>query len=373
MMMRGAFGLRSRMSRAAYLIAVISLRKRARLIAMVLVLSLLVMAVPGSNSHTRETRSARTKSTVSEKSLTLQFYGGVQATFAALGAWMAENLLSRSPELELSTYQPVTAYLSPAPPFIDAPTNLAVTAASDTSLTLNWTAPGGGVDHYQIERSQSISGPFVFRANTASTTFQDTSVTTDQAYLYRVRAVTSGGLPSVPSNLALGTATSFEFNGAALVGNTVKKQHIYDIRTAVNAVRVVAGLSVATWTRSDLTNLVILASDVQELRTKLGEALTVLGILSTYTDPTLTAGVTLIKGAHVDELQVRSTRGSSNSFGPIDSDSSTARLDPLNTTGGGGENPLSRNFNWTPPACGISRTCGNGSWSDAVVQLSGLD
>jgi hypothetical protein len=160
----------------------------------------------------------------------------------------------------------VTAYLSLAPPFIDAPTNLAVTAASDTSLSLSWTAPGGAVDHYQIERSQSISGPFLFRANSASTSFQDTSVTTDQAYLYRVRAVTSGGLPSVPSNMAVGTTTSFEFNGAALVGKVGKKQHIYDIRTAINAVRAVAGLTAATWTRSDLTNLLIVANDVQELR-----------------------------------------------------------------------------------------------------------
>ena len=29
-------------------------------------------------------------------------------------------------------------------------------------------------------------------------------------------------------------------------------------------------------------------------------------------------------------------------------------LDPLNQTGGGGENPLSRNFNWNLPLVGLS-------------------
>lgn len=42
-------------------------------------------------------------------------------------------------------------------------------AAADASLTLSWTAPAGSVDHYQIERSQSISGPFLSRANAATT------------------------------------------------------------------------------------------------------------------------------------------------------------------------------------------------------------
>jgi len=39
-------------------------------------------------------------------------------------------------------------------------------------------------------------------------------------------------------------------------------------------------------------------------------------------------------------------------------DTSTARLDPLNATGGGGENPLSRNFNWTVPPVGLSGRAG---------------
>jgi YD repeat-containing protein len=356
--MRGCLDVCSRINQACCRIVVVSFRKRVRLLAVVLVLSLLIAALPASSGRARATEMTSTAGTVAEASLPLQFYRNARTAFAALGTWIAAGVRS-GPAEPASIYEPVTAYISPAPPFIDAPTNLSVTAAADTSLSLSWTAPAGSVDHYQIERSQSVAGPFVFRANSSTTTFQDTSVTTDQAYLYRVRAVTSGGVPSVPGNMALGTATSFEFNGAGLVGKTIKKQHVNDIRTAINAVRAVAGLSAATWTRSDLTNLPIVVNDLAELRARLGEALTALGIsVAAYTDPILTANVTLIKGAHVEELQVRSTRGSSNSFGPIDSDTSSARLDPLNTTGGGSENPLSRNFNWNLSLVGFPGRAG---------------
>ncbi len=134
-----------------------------------------------------------------------------------------------------------------------------------------------------------------------------------------------------------------------------------------------AGLSAATWTRSDLTGLLIVANDVQELRNRLGEALTVLDISAgAYTDPTLTAGVTSDQSHAFDQLQVRSTRGSSNSSGPIDPDSSSARLDPLNETGGGRENPLSRNFNWSLPLVGCPGRAG-WIWDYAFLQLAGLD
>jgi YD repeat-containing protein len=147
--------------------------------------------------------------------------------------------------------------------------------------------------------------------------------------------------------MALGTATSFEFS--SLQGQLIKAQHFYDVRTAVNAVRAVANLSAATWSRQSLAGLFVQANDVQEMRNKLDEALTALSITVTaYQDPTLSTGAngTIIQAIHIEQLQARSTRGSSTSSGPLDADYSTARVDPLNETGGGGENPLSRNFNW---------------------------
>lgn len=330
----------------------LSLRTRARLIAVVVVLSLLVAAMPGVTGYSQGKVAVRRAAL--RESLPSEVYRGVRNVFAAIGNWFAASLTSAGP-VE-SSYQPVVAFITP-PPFLDAPTNLSVSAVSDTTITLGWTAPAGSVSHYQVERSQSIAGPFVFRANSASTTFQD-SASTDQAYLYRVRAVTSGGLSSAPSNMALATAISFEFSGVPQLQNKeVKKQHFYDIRTAINAVRAVAGLTAASWARGDLTGLEIKADDVQEMRNKLTEALTVLDIpILGYEDAVLQTGAmgTLIKAIHIDQLQVRSTRGNSNSSGPVDADSSTAQLDPLNETGGGGDNPLSRNFNWNLPLVALT-------------------
>jgi hypothetical protein len=278
-------------------------------------------------------------------------------SYAAPGSWLIRKLFGPAErERAMTVAPPLTALPAPPPFFLGAPTNLSVTATSDTSISLSWTAPGGALS-YNIERSQNVSGPFLFLASTSNTTYSDTTVSTDQAYLYRVRAIGSGGVVSTPSNMALGTATTFEFS--SLTGNLIKAQHFYDVRTAVNAVRAVANLSAATWTRTTLVGLTVQANDVQELRTKLGEALTALSIsVAAYTDPTLTPNTTLIKAVHLEELQTRSTRGSSTSSGPMDSDSSTARLDPMNDTGGGGENPLSRNFNWTLPLVSLPGRAG---------------
>ena len=325
------------------------IRRRARVLAMCVVVSMLAASLPASSASMQGSGAAN--ESVQSSSLPAQFFRGVSQGAASIGTWVTSVFSSTSSKT--IEYQPVAAYISPAPPFIDAPTNLTATAASASSVSLSWTAPAGSVDHYQVERATNIEGPFFFLTNVGggTTTHSDNTVTNLQAYLYRVRAVTNLGLPSAPSNMALGTAISFQF--ANPQGQEIKAQHSHDVRTAINSVRAIGNLTAATWApRTNLLGLQVLASDVNELRTKLDEALTALGIpVTAYTDPTLQTGAngTLIKAAHIQELQTRSTKGSSTSFGPIDSDSSTARLDPLNETGGGGENPLSRNFNWNLP------------------------
>src|SRR5258707_864549 len=248
-------------------------------------------------------------------------------------------------------------------PLLNAPTSLAVPAASSNAITISWTAPSGSVDHYQIERSQSLSGPFTVIANAATTNFNDTTVTSVSSYLYRVRAVDSFGAPSPPSNMALGTAITFLDPNLQAGVTAIKAQHVTELRQAVNAVRSLIPLSAATWTQSNLNQAIIYGNDVQELRNSLGAALAALSIpVAAYDDPTLgTApnGV-LIKKVHIEQLRDRATRGSSTSSGPSDSgtDSATARLDPMNRTGGGGEDPLSRNFNWSMPLVGLSGRAG---------------
>jgi hypothetical protein len=188
-----------------------------------------------------------------------------------------------------------------APP---APTGLIANAISNTQVNITWTAPSGTVDHYELDRKQSISAQFVKIANiTGSTSYQDLSVAGPAAYLYRVRAVCSGGTSSPPSNTDLATATSFTEDPLAAGSTTVKATHINELRTAVNAVRVTAGLAQAAWTDLALQGVHIKALHITELRQNLNQALQVLGFAApSYTDPTLTSGVTL-KKVHVKELR----------------------------------------------------------------------
>jgi Domain of unknown function (DUF4082)/Domain of unknown function (DUF1929) len=208
---------------------------------------------------------------------------------------------------------------SVAPMFVNPPA-LQVTATSSNSITLGWSVPAGS-DEYAIERGDSMSGPFKNINFVAGTTFTDTLLTNQKAYVYRVRAIDNSGtdtLVSDPSNMAVGVTIAFEFS--QLLGQTIKARHVHDVRTAVNALRRVAHLPELTLAPDNLTGDTVTAFHVLDLRTSLGQALAALNISHpAYTDSTLSTGVggTLVKAVHIEELQARSSRGSSNSAGPL--------------------------------------------------------
>jgi len=247
---------------------------------------------------------------------------------------------------------------------LDAPTNLTVSSASSGLISLSWTAPAGSVNHYQVERSASLSGPFqvIGTANTA--TFNDSPPSGVHSYLYRVRTVDNFNVPSAASNMALGTTITFTDPQLYAQATEIKKEHLYDLRAAVNAVRaLVPGMPAGSWIQADLYHAVVYANDIQELRNQLGDALSALQISAgAYEDSTLATGAngTLIKKIHIEQLRDRSTRGQSTSSGPADSgpDFSMARLDPMNRIGGSGEDPLSRNFNWSVPIVSVPGRAG---------------
>jgi Domain of unknown function (DUF1929)/Domain of unknown function (DUF4082) len=218
--------------------------------------------------------------------------------------------------------------LRSAPPMLTAPTNLSVLFTGSDGITLTWSGSAGAVDHYEIERSENASEPFVLIGNTltSETVYSDNTVVNQRAYLYRVRGVEKVQIMQPPecssafsgySNMALGTAISFEFTQLNDIKNKpVKARHVDDLRTAINAVRTAANLSPAAWLRNPVQNLEIKAQDIQEMRDRLGEALGALSIpVAAYVDPTLTINTTTIKADHIEQLQTRSTRGSSTGSG----------------------------------------------------------
>lgn len=76
-----------------------------------------------------------------------------------------------------------------------APTSLNFTSITETTLTVNWTAPIGGATSYKVERCTG-SGCSDFSEITAGETgtlYNDSGLTTNTTYRYRVRATNATG------------------------------------------------------------------------------------------------------------------------------------------------------------------------------------
>jgi hypothetical protein len=187
-----------------------------------------------------------------------------------------------------------------------APTNLIANTFSGSQIDVTWTA-APGAHHYQVERAPNLGGTFtVLNSNVTTTSYTDSTVTSVNAYLYRVRTADAVGNLSPPSGIDVATAITFTDNPLTVGTTLVKAVHLTELRQAVDAVRAAANLGAATWTDPTVTagTTTIKAVHVTELRSNLDAALTALGIsTSAYTDPSLT-GIA-IKKVHVDEIRQR--------------------------------------------------------------------
>lgn len=135
--------------------------------------------------------------------------------------------------------------------------------------------------------------------------FTDLSLAPGTTYLYKVRAVNGGGA-SAFSNLDLSTTVLFTDDPVVPEGTTVLAAHMTELREAVNAVRVAAGLGPGAYTNDPLIAgaTVVDASHIAELRTQLTSALVTLGLSApSFTDPTLVPESTPLKAAHVHDLR----------------------------------------------------------------------
>lgn len=180
------------------------------------------------------------------------------------------------------------------------PIGVAAAAVSTTQVNINWPSVNGSAS-YQIDR-QAAGGVFSQIGTSLTNTFSDMTASADSAYLYRVRAVNGAG---VSSSSAADLATTVIFVDASLTpGILVKAVHLSQLRTAVNAVRLLAGLTAANFTDSATAGTTIQAVHVTELRSDLDAARGMLS-LSTggYTDSSL-SGVA-VEAVHFQELRDR--------------------------------------------------------------------
>ncbi|HEV7920184.1 MAG TPA: hypothetical protein VGR02_05275, partial [Thermoanaerobaculia bacterium] len=186
---------------------------------------------------------------------------------------------------------------------VAAPANVAVTNASSSLITIGWTAAVGAVN-YEVSRSANGT-TFSPIGTTAGTTYPDGTVAAGTAYLYKVRSIDAGANMSGYSNFDLGTAVTFTDPTLTAGSTAVAATHFSELRSAVNAVRALAGLTPASFTDPTLNATVLVKGvHITEIRTALDAARSALTLPAiAYTDGTITPTSTNIKTAHVAELR----------------------------------------------------------------------
>lgn len=192
----------------------------------------------------------------------------------------------------------LTQDTSGSPP--TAPGGLTATAQTSTQVLLTWNAVANAAN-YEVMRRNGGSETSVGTPGAA--TFTDITVSPDTSYIYRVRAVGAGGTSGF-SNSDIATTVVFTDDALAATSTAVKRTHLLELRTAINALRATAGLGTQTFTDSTInagsTN--VRAVHVTDMRTGLNAALSALSFsLPSYAN-TISAGA-IVRAIDFQELR----------------------------------------------------------------------
>jgi hypothetical protein len=139
-----------------------------------------------------------------------------------------------------------------------------------------------------------------------ATTFVDTTASAGVSYLYYVRSAGTGGAnPSSPSNKDLATTIVFTDDPVVAGVTTAITAHITELRSAVDAVRTLAGMGSGTYTDPTLTSETtpIKATHINDLRSALDAARASLSLPSIGYGETVSAGSTTMGATHITELR----------------------------------------------------------------------
>lgn len=185
---------------------------------------------------------------------------------------------------------------------IAAPANLVATASSTTNVDLTWNTVANA-NHYEVWRKSAVED-YTMKAQPASASYSDTTVTSGKAYVYKVLAVDGSNNHSAFSTPDAATTVTFTDTSIGTGTTLVKAVHISDLRTAIDALRALTNLGNGTYTDNSLSGVTIKAVHITDLRTALNAARTALSLPAlSYTDTTLNAQSTIIKSAHITDLR----------------------------------------------------------------------
>lgn len=152
------------------------------------------------------------------------------------------------------------------------PTNVTANGSS-TSVSVAWSAPP--VDHFEVWRS--AGGGFTLIGTPSTAAFIDNTVAPNSAYLYKIRAVVSGGGTSDFSTADY--AHTYALTDPVInTGQVIRAAHITELRAAVTSIRTAAGLSAPAFTDPALVGVEAKRIHVTELRDAIAAVRTALGL-----------------------------------------------------------------------------------------------
>ena len=168
----------------------------------------------------------------------------------------------------------LTEASSGSPP--SAPTGFSANATSATQVALNWNSVGGATQYEVTRRFNGESEEIIATPSTPGIT---DAVSSNAAYLYRVRAVGASGTSAFSAS---DLATTFVFTPDPLQSGVhlVQRTDLTSLRDAVNAVRALAALAPASFTDPTIVQNVtpVRAQHILDLQTALNAAFSTLGL-----------------------------------------------------------------------------------------------
>lgn len=188
-----------------------------------------------------------------------------------------------------------------------APTGVTATPTGATTVQISWTAPSGasGSTVYEVHRSTNNSTfTQVCTATHPTVTCNDMIATGNTAYVYKVRAGSSGTFS------AIDLATTTSFTNTIVAGGTVKAVDVTETRALIDKVRALTGLVGGSYSSITVQSTTIQKAHITEMRTALDAGRSALQAAGcslctalTYTDSTITTGSTLVKAAHFNDVR----------------------------------------------------------------------
>jgi len=142
-------------------------------------------------------------------------------------------------------------------------------------------------------------GQYSLVGSSPSSGFVDSSAASSTSYLYRIEPVDGNDVAGPISAADLATTVIFEDEPLAPGVTKVRAAHWTQLRDAVNAVRVLAGIGPTSFT----TSTRIKVDHLTEIRSALDAARTALGMPAlSYADEAATVG-TPVRAIHVQEIR----------------------------------------------------------------------